>query len=311
MKYIDMHCDALTACADGNLAKFSGQVSFAKLHGAGCLAQCFAIFTEGGDAPSAFDRGLNSYFKALNELQAEISPVLTFRDFAKCEKSGKAGSILTVENLSFIGDDLDKISFLKASGVRMASLVWNTRNLLAAPNLIFEDGFPQFEKRESAGLSPLGRQAVEKLDEEKIIIDISHLSDGGADEILTGRKIPAVASHSNAQKVRNVSRNLTDELIKKLADCGGVTGVNFCKDFLGENGFESVLAHILHIIKAGGEDVIAIGSDFDGIPVNEQIAGCERMPALFEYLLSNGLPPRVVEKFAYKNFSRVFKEVCG
>ena len=74
------------------------------------------------------------------------------------------------------------------------------------------------------------------MDSLKIIVDISHLSDGGADEILEGRKIPLVASHSNARAVCGNPRNLTDEQIKKIADCGGVIGINFYKKFLGEGG---------------------------------------------------------------------------
>lgn len=312
MKYIDMHCDTLTACADrgGSLDCFDGQVNLQKLKKGGCSAQCFAIFTEGGDAPSAFEKYLAFYRDSLSKFKDSASPVLTSRDISRCEKEGKTGCILTAENLTFIGEDLNKIDRLQKEGVKMASLVWNTRNSLAAPNLIFENRVPQFEKRERTGLSPLGRQAVERLDKNKIIIDISHLSDGGADEILNGRKIPVVASHSNAQPVKNVSRNLTDGQIKKIAACGGVIGINFCKDFLGEPAFESVLNHICHIIKVGGEDVVALGSDFDGIPVNPDLCDCTRMPALFDYL-SASLPARTVEKLAYKNFLRVFKEVCG
>ena len=120
-----------------------------------------------------------------------------------------------------------------------------------------------------------------------------------------------VASHSNAQNVLNVCRNLSDELIKKIADCGGVIGVNFCKDFLGEPAFGFALKHILHIINTGGEDVVALGSDFDGIPVNPELPDCTAVPKLLRYLEDNGIPAKAVEKIAYKNFFRVFKEVCG
>lgn len=149
------------------------------------------------------------------KLKHIAAPISNFNDFTRCESEGKVGVILTVENLGFIGADLEKIDVLKKDGVRMASLVWNNKNQFASPNLVFENGLPQFEKRVDEGLSGLGKEAVERLDYNKIIIDISHLSDGGARDILQGRKIPAVASHSNAQKIIDVSRNLSDELIKK------------------------------------------------------------------------------------------------
>ena len=308
-----MHTDTLTACFDGgfDLVGYDGQTNLTKLKKATCAAQCFAIFTEGESAAFDFEKYLSFYKQNMPKLAHIAAPIANFADILQCEKEGKVGVILTVENLGFIGSDLAMIDRLKSEGVKMASLVWNNKNLLASPNLVFKNGLPLFENRVDEGLSTLGKQAVERLDYNKIIIDISHLSDGGASDILNGRKTPIVASHSNAQSVLNVCRNLSDELIKKIADCGGVIGINFCKDFLGAPAFASVLNHIRHVINIGGEDVIAIGSDFDGIPVNPDIPDCTRVPALLNYLSENGLPYNTVEKFAYQNFLRVFKEVCG
>ncbi len=313
MKYIDLHCDTLTAGAfqQGGLLTFGGQINLEKLKKSDCAAQCFAIFTDGDCAVRDFEKYLSFYKSEMPKLKHIAAPISNFNDFTRCESEGKVGVILTVENLGFIGADLEKIDALKKVGVRMASLVWNNKNQFASPNLVFENGLPQFEKRVDEGLSGLGKEAVERLDYNKIIIDISHLSDGGARDILHGRKIPAVASHSNAQKIIDVSRNLSDELIKKIADCGGVIGVNFCNDFLGSPAFGYVLKHVSHIIDIGGEDVISLGSDFDGIPVNPDVPDCTRMPAILKYLHDNGLPFKTVEKLAYKNFLRVFKEVCG
>lgn len=310
MKFIDMHCDTLTVCAErkGDLAVCGLQTNLTKLHKSGYIAQCFAVFTEGETAAADFEKYLAFYKKMLSGHGDIAAPVLKCNDISRCEKEGKLGCILTVENLSFTGGDLSKLDLLKAEGVKMTSLVWNNENVFARPNLIFENGLPSFEKRESRGLTRLGKEAAERLDELKIIIDISHLSDGGADELLTDRKIPIVASHSNAAAVCGVSRNLTDGLIKKIADCGGVVGVNFCADFLGGEAFESVLLHLKHIIKIGGSDVIALGSDFDGIPEVENLEGCERVPALFEYLRAKGIDNGTLEKLAYKNFLRVFSE---
>lgn len=308
-----MHTDTLTACADRGfeLVGYDGQTNLTKLKKANCAAQCFAIFTEGESAAFDFEKYLAYYKQNMPKLRHIAAPIESYSDILRCEKEGKVGVILTVENLGFIGSDLDKIDRLKLEGVKMASLVWNNKNLFASPNLVFKDGLPQFENRVDEGLTALGKQAVERLDCNKIIIDISHLSDGGARDILSGRKTPIVASHSNAQGVLNVCRNLSDELIKKIADCGGVIGVNFCKDFLGTPAFGSVLKNIRHLINTGGEDVVAIGSDFDGIPVNPEIPDCTYVPALLNYLLDGGIPYATVEKFAYKNFLRVFKEVCG
>ncbi len=312
MKYADLHCDSITFCKDRNICLGDGdcQVNFKKLKRAGCAVQCFAIFTN--DAHTAdYERYLCFYGEQLKKYGDSVFPVLSSADFDAALRGDKVGCLLAVENLGFIGRDIGYLKALHKQGVRMASLVWNYENGLALPNLVFENGYPLFDRREERGLKDLGRAAVEELDRLKIIVDVSHLSDGGAREILRGRKIPAVAGHSNAAAVCGVCRNLTDELIRDIADCGGVVGVNFCYDFLGGgDAFEKVYQNVAHLINAGGEDVVAFGSDFDGIPETPALEDCEKMPALLEYL-QNRLPQRVIEKLAYKNFYRVFKEVCG
>ncbi len=312
IKYIDMHCDTFTVCHDNGLDLDGGslQVNLTKLESSGCKAQCFAIFTEGKDAFEKFNVYLDYYKNALKHFESRIKSIDCTADFAVAERDGKIGCILTVENLGFLPSP-DYVKNLKQAGVKMASLVWNYENKLAYPNLKFVGGIPDFSLREARGLKPLGREVAEMLDGNNIIVDISHISDGGADEILENRKIPVVASHSNTQSVLDVSRNLTDGQIKKIADCGGVIGVNFCADFLGSVPIECVYKNLAHIMDIGGEDVIALGSDFDGIPKCEGLEGCEKMQNLFEYLLKRKIPPRVLEKLATLNFMRVFEEVIG
>ena len=312
MKYVDLHCDTLTAAGDKDLTNSSLQAGLKKLQSSECAAQCFAVFTQGaGAALCAWDR-LSYFAEQMQKHGKSVLPVRHYSDLAYCLNSGITGAILTVENLGFIGEDLTQIERFASFGVKMASLVWNEENALAYPNLKYDGNMPLFCEREERGLKPLGRQTVEILDKLGIIVDISHLSDGGADEILAGRKIPAVASHSNAAEVFPVSRNLTDGLIKKIADCGGVVGVNFCKKFLGEGEtFACVLKHIKHLVKVGGEDIVAFGSDFDGIPAPPGLEDCTKVPALLNYLSANGISDGLLEKLCYKNFARVFREVCA
>lgn len=310
--YADMHCDTLTVCCDrgGRLEDCNLQTDLSKLKSSRCAAQCFAIFTQGGGAAADYERYLAAYLE--EKERGGFYPVLRGKDLEHCAESGLTGGILTVENLGFIGSDIGKIKDCHADGVRMASLVWNSENALAYPNLKFKEGLPQFCGRERRGLKDAGRQAVEVMDGLGIIVDISHLSDGGAEEILKNRKIPVVASHSDAAAVCNVSRNLTDGLIKSVADCGGVVGVNFCADFVGNPDiFAGLCAHVKHIVKVGGEGVAALGGDFDGIPAPEGLEDCTKVQTLFEYLSLNGFRAEFLEKFAYKNFVRVFNDVCG
>jgi len=158
----------------------------------------------------------------------------------------------------------------------------------------------------------LGKSAVEAMNEGKIIIDISHLSDGGVEDILNVSKTPVVASHSNAAAVCPVSRNLTDAQLKKIAQNGGTVGLNYCYDFIGEGGvFENLYRHYSYMVKVGGEDLPSLGSDFDGIPAYPELADCTKVQALLEYFSRRGVSNRALEKLCYKNFLRVFEDVVG
>ena len=308
MKYIDMHCDSATVALDRGYPLTNGDlhVNFEKLKKNNCAAQCFAIFTDGANARTSFKAYLHFLSESIK--QSDLTLVDSFHRLISPPQS-KFKAILTVENLGFTEGNLQEIADLKDEGVLMASLVWNSENAYAYPNLIFDNGLPDFSRGEKRGLKDKGREAVELLDSLKIIVDVSHLSDGGTDEILKNRKIPIVASHSNAREICPVSRNLTDKQIKGIADCGGVIGVNFCKDFLGEGEpFELVLKHIKHMIKIGGEGVVAFGSDFDGIPTVNGLEGCEKMPALIGYL-ADGLGSRITEKLCFDNFADMLKNI--
>lgn len=287
MKYADMHCDALTAPAPLSTAE--------KLFKSGCIMQCFAYF----------HGGKTSFLKALKHLDvitadARFMRVRRFSDLQTAIRLKKTACALTVENLDWNGNMLG-LRQVADSGAVMASLVWNVKNRLACPAF---DGV----KAADGGLTRAGEEAICFLDENSVIPDISHLSPSGAEFILTGRKKPAVASHSNAYAVCPHPRNLSDGLIKKIADCGGVIGLNFCPAFLGgEDTVALACAHAEHIIKVGGGDVLALGGDFDGMKPNADFPDCTRVPALLE-VFAKKFGRRTAEKIAFGNFVGLFKE---
>ena len=321
--YADLHCDSITKCCacGGDMLDFSGQVNIRKLTASGCGAQCFALFTDGENAEEDFKKFL-AFYGAQIEKHPRLQPVLRRGDVERAVESGKIGAVLTVENLGFLNGGVSGIAALKTVGVKMASLVWNSANAYAYPNLKFKDGAPDIAARESRGLTTAGRAAVEELNKNGVICDISHLSDGGAEDVFAISELPVVASHSNCAAVCNVSRNLTDGQIKKIAESGGLVGLNFCRDFVVEGAFadglygtahtknvsvfEGLYGHFIHLVNVGGEDIAAIGSDFDGIPPYGELSDCTKLSALFEYFERRGVNERLLEKFAFGNFLRLF-----
>lgn len=149
-----------------------------------------------------------------------------------------------------------------------------------------------------------------------MIADVSHASDGTFWDILKYAKGPVVASHSNCRNLCNHPRNLTDEMIRAIAEQGGVAGLNFFGPFLGttkESKIEEMTAHILHMIQVGGSEFPAIGTDFDGIDGLERldIPNASAMELLWEALKKKGLSQGQLDKIWGENVERVLREVLA
>ena len=158
------------------------------------------------------------------------------------------------------------------------------------------------------------QKKLEEMERLGMIIDVSHLSDAGFYDVLEHTTKPFVASHSNARSVCPAVRNLTDDMVRRLAERGGITGINFCKEFLGkpdvsQNYLDQAVVHMKYLINLGGEDFVALGSDFDGITRYHDLSDCSVMPKLVHTMKKAGLTPTQIEKICYKNTLRVYREL--
>ena len=155
-----------------------------------------------------------------------------------------------------------------------------------------------------------------------MIVDVSHLSDKGFYDVLECAKKPFVASHSNARAVCPCARNLTDSMIRSLGERGGVMGLNYCVDFLLEaqcipGGKEARIQAILnaavnharHIVDVGGMEVLGLGSDFDGIDVNEALPGAQSVERLWDALHGAGFTQSQLDGIFSENVLRVYREI--
>ena len=118
---------------------------------------------------------------------------------------------------------------LQELGVRMMTLTWNYPNELAAPNA--NPGGPLVANTET-GLKEKGFEFLAEMERLHIIADVSHLSDKGFWDIAEHSTRPFAASHSNCRALAPHCRNLTDEMIRALANKGGLVGLNYCSGFL-------------------------------------------------------------------------------
>jgi membrane dipeptidase len=169
----------------------------------------------------------------------------------------------------------------------------------------------------SRGLKPFGKDAIRRMNELGMVVDVSHLSDGGFRDVAEISRKPFVASHSNCRELSPHQRNLTDDMIRVLARKGGVAGLNYGPSFLNadtsciDSTAALISAHAQHLKNTGGIDCVALGSDFDGIGGNLEIGLVEKMPQLFDQFHRDGLKDDEIEKIAWKNALRVLKDITG
>lgn len=320
MNLIDLHCDTLWRLMDlegeGDLLDNDGSVSIRKLENEGAMAQFFACFVyrdamDGNTPEEQYEAGYWHVLDMIDYMAAQTERCSGRLEMAKepadieiIHKKGKIAAVLTVEEGGVLNGRLARLEELYERGVRLMTLLWNYENCIGAPNsrdrLLMEKG-----------LTPFGIQVVEKMNGLGMIVDISHASDGVFWDVLRHSRKPVAATHSNCRALADHPRNLTDEMLKALGENGGVAGLNFYGPFLGTpdvSCLEEMTAHVLHMIKVGGMDLPAIGTDFDGFDGMQKmdIPDIGRMGRLWEALKKKGLTEGQLDKIWYKNALRLW-----
>lgn len=321
MKVIDMHCDTIsrlyTEGRDMDLRHNTFHLDLEKMKQGDYLLQNFALFLDTDivtDPPETALAYAGFYYHELNRHADLIRPVYSFEDIEKAQMEGKMCALLTLEEGDILCGELAALHDFYRLGVRMIALTWNHENTIGYPNLSFSpDGLPLFSARNNAGLKEKGIEIIREMERLGIIIDVSHLSDGGFWDVYHHTTRPFVASHSNAAAVCNVCRNLTDDMIRALGNRGGVTGINFCAAFLSSDQpvsrISDMIRHMRHITDVGGIEVCALGSDFDGIENDVECKDASGIQLLAEGMKKSGFSEDDIEKIFYKNVLRVYKEI--
>jgi membrane dipeptidase len=179
-------------------------------------------------------------------------------DILRAKVERKFGVILGTQDTSMVGPALDRLAQLRKDGVLTVQLTYNNRNLAGDGAL----------EPANAGLSKLGKATIERIEAERLLLDLSH---GGARtmaEAAAFAKRPPVISHTGARALADHVRNTDDSTIRAVADKGGVVGVYFMP-FLKLDGHPTatdVIAHIEHIANVAGEDHVGIGTDNGVLP---------------------------------------------
>lgn len=317
MKLIDMHCDTLGRFQwepGSHLRENNFCIDLMKMQKAGSLAQFFACFIyakrfQDGDMwEQSYQAALDMIADGKKEFadNADLIAIATnYDEIMKNKAAGKMSAILTVEEGGVINGKMEYLEDLYRQGIRLITLTWNWENCFGFPN----SSDAELMKK---GLKPFGIEAVERMNDLGMIVDVSHLSDGGFWDVLKYSKKPIVASHSNARALCAHPRNLTDEMIRAMAEKGGVAGVNFYPLFVHESQkitAENLAEHVEHMYNVGGEDFVAMGTDFDGFGDGEStITNISQMNEVYDAIRKRGFTESQMDKIWSGNILRVIKE---
>lgn len=194
---------------------------------------------------------------------------------------------------------VERLTTLARRGVRYLGLLHFSRNLLGHPAM----GLGQDHHK---GLSALGCAIVDACARLGVIVDLAHINRRGFFDALARRPGPVFVTHTGLAGVTRMWRNIDDEQIRAVARTGGAIGVIFAPRFVGQDGLGGIVAHLRHLLDIGGEDTVAIGSDWDGfVRPAKGLASPADLPYLTQALLQAGLSVRVIHKLLGGNALRV------
>ena len=326
MKVWDLHCDTLSelrrAEKNGTPASFAHNdlhIDLEKLQAGDYMLQCLAAFvnladpTPGADPLVTALEEIDVFKRIMAKYPDRIAPVYTAADIRRNAEAGKISGLLTVEEGGCCKGSLGVLRRMYELGVRMMTLTWNHDNELAAPQA--NPGGP-LAAQTQRGLTETGFAFLAEMERLHMIVDVSHLSDRGFWDIAEHSTRPFAASHSNCRALAPHCRNLTDEMIRVMAEKGGLVGLNYCSGFLDDQprpelcrSTTALMArHAAHFKQVGGIEIIGLGSDFDGIGGKLEMGDCSKLPLLADALRKEGFTEDEVEQIFFRNAQRFFEE---
>lgn len=222
-----------------------------------------------------------TYLKGIDQRKDELAAnpdrlllVRSASDILKAKRERKLGVQLCVQDTSMIGPELDRVAQLKTDGVMTVQLTYNNRNLSGDGAL----------EPDNAGLSKLGRATIERIEAERLLLDLSHGGVRTMAEAAAHAKRPLVISHTAGRALADHPRNTSDETIRAVANKGGVVGVYFMPFLTLDSRPKGsdLVRHIEHIANVAGEDHVGIGTDNGVLPrvINEETRKTNREWAL-------------------------------
>lgn len=305
LSVFDLHCDTVTELLGQDLSASTSlrsnalHIDLERMKQYEAYAQCFAFWSttdlklpKGLKPEDIFWREVSVLQDQIDKNSDLIRQAWSGDDVRRNREEGVISAIFTLEGPAGIGFEPAKLQKLHDLGFRISTLGWNEKNSLTGSHVT------------GGGLTKRGREYVKECQRLGILVDVSHISDEAFWQIMDMTERPIIASHSNSRKVRDVSRNLTDEMFRAICNTGGVAGFNLCAGFVGESPtVDTACDHIFHLLELDPAGThIAIGGDLDGISeMPEGFFGVQDYPKLANRLLERGLDETILNQIFWSN----------
>ena len=334
----DGHNDAITRPDAGRLAvgRDGGHLDLPRARGGGLAGGIFAVFTpspgeevvcprpgggydvepaaplphEVAAADAARAAGRLLAFERSGDLRVARRP----EDLDRALADGVLAAVLHLEGAEAIDPGLEALELWHAAGLRSLGPVWSRANAFAHGVPFAHPASPDT----GPGLTEAGFALVRRCHALGIVVDLSHLNEAGFWDVARVDGAPLVASHSGAHALSPASRNLTDAQLDAIGASGGLVGIVFAVSFLREDGHDDpatplscLVAHARHVADRVGVEHVALGSDFDGATMPEELGDASGLPRLLEALREGGFSDAEVRAIAWENWRRVLGAAWG
>lgn len=220
--------------------------------------------------------------------------LMGFKEKLSKGEAGVAG-ILGIEGAHGTGWTLDGIRSLSKLGYRTMSLAHYTDTPYSGSSSGLEKG----------GLTKQGKQAIKVMEEVGILVDVAHMSDLAIQDTLAIADKPVFATHVGVKAVCNSSRNLSDQMIHKIAGQGGVIGIGFFQEAQCSNSYQAIVDSIVHVRNLVGAQYVALGSGWDIGPLPIKPS---QLPYLVDGLFQAGLSETEIEAIMGGNIIKFFSD---
>ncbi|MDR6817222.1 membrane dipeptidase [Neorhizobium sp. 2083] len=229
-------------------------------------------------------------------------------EIRKAMEEGIFAAVMHMEGCEAIDPDLDNLEVFHAAGLGSLGPVWSRHN-------IFGHGVPfafPMSPDTGPGLTDHGFELVRACNTLGILIDLAHITEKGFWDVAKTSDQPLIASHSNAHALTPVARNLTDRQLDAVKESGGLVGLNYAVTMLRPDGRDNVatpisdmVRHVDHMVKRMGIDHVALGSDFDGASIPQEIHDAAGNQNLVAALKGAGYADAELKKLCRENWLRV------